>query len=930
MKTIQIIFFAFFFSASFAMAQDSLYINKAGAVTYKTDISSVDSITFQKVYPPMSSITIYNFDDIAAGTSHEKFPAANSNADQFFKASNTRATSGMNSLWAYDNYTGAAAVSQTPLIPTDKLTMEFNIYPESYSPGQYHGYSIVLASQVSSPAYANAINLIYFFNDGSVAYMTSSYGIANIFPAGTLKQGQWNQIKIAADVNGTTKMYINDSAEGIVGIAFGAAQYTTLRFGTTGGTTVGDSYYVDDVQIKNEYDATAIILSNILPIANNISLSCESNTSVNGTFSATDANGNTLTYTVIKQPNNGVLAVSGNTFIYTPNTGYVGRDLMWYVANDSFGKSNTAAIEVTVNGIMSQPIMTEGRFTIDITSADHHMLFPFLYRFGDHIFASYSEAGDVSEVGLKRSVKISHDNGLTWSTKHSNNNMYFTSMFEKDGLIYGIDYEPYLVTGEARAYEKMTYWTTADFGETWVKHEGRVNAPSAFNFQQYYANGSVYFHRDMMVMADGSIQGCMYGQWTDIASGQTEYGSVWAKSTDNAATWEIVSIIAKGRAEGKFTHWENFCEPAVTRVKDGSLLCVMRTGSYGPMYTCRSTDNGLTWSVPTTLPGLSREEAYSIGPQLLLMENGVLAMAYGRSGDLLAFSLDGSGHNWDYYYEVYTGRTEGMCGIVETEPGRLLYVGDQGREGTPEPRIWGTFINVNLAQRNFVDIAADLHAKKLSGITALEENAVGTTLYNFEDGTVGSAYSSFPTKTTANSTQFAKVTNQKYVSGSKALWFYDNNATQITVTETTFASTTVMDLEFKLYPETYSQDGYAFALASATGPYSFSNAINFIYFKPDGSVSYYNGSAAIAVLPAGTVLSGAWNDIKISAIAAGGTTISVNGSAAGSVGVWFAGSSYSAIRFCSAGGTPIGDSFYIDDVVFQIPMLNHHQPESVQ
>ena len=908
---------------------------------------------YARTFIVMEQKSSYDFDDAVVGESHPDFPAQASNDLQFARVSNKRATSGMNSLWICDNYTGEASVVQHSFAPTDQLTVEFALFPESYSP---YCYSIALASAVSSPAYADAIHMLYFYYDGSVKYMTSSYGSVDIFPAGTVKKGEWNSIKIAADINGITNLYINDSAAATVGVAFGAEQYTTLRFASAGGTTTGDSYFIDDLTIVNRYDDTPItkvitrqssfydfedgtvdseyddfvfnginndemyakissaqsksgtkalnILDNTAsgtalvthtvmptkelsvvfdifpqtiysgqyggyclvlsqeggtinhmylfhdgsvgcydtsaedgvkillpagtvkigewnkvavsasitegtkisvnnspfadvsvwnaldyysyigisssgwtakgdnlfiddmfistdsedvlaqlnknPVANNIFLSCEKNTSVSGTFHATDENGDALTYTIIMQPANGTVTVEGGSFLYTPDKDYVGRDMFWYAAKDRFGKSNTAAVEVTIQGMNEEAVYCEGRFTIDSTTPEYDMQFPFVYKFGQHIFVSYSEAGDVSNVGLKRSVKISHDNGLTWNTKSSSSNMYFTSMFEKDGIIYGIDYEPYLETDESGTYERMTYWTTSDFGETWTRHEGRVNAPEGLAFQQFYANGSLYFHRDMMVMDDGSVQGCMYGQWTNTENGQTEYGCVWVKSEDNANTWEIVSIIAKGRAEGTFTHWENFCEPQVTRVKDGSLLCVMRTGSYGPMYMSRSFDDGMTWSEPTTLPGLSREQAYSIDPQLLLMENGVLAMAYGRSGALLAFSLDGSGYNWDYYYEVYTGTTEGMCGIVETEPGRLLYVADQGRKGTSEPRIWGAFIQVQLEPQNFSDIAQDIAAKKLeitqaqgsegispaTGINALTDNSLSTVyIPNIPEGT---------------------------------------------------------------------------------------------------------------------------------------------------------------------------------------------------
>ena len=74
---------------------------------------------------------------------------------------------------------------------------------------------------------------------------------------------------------------------------------------------------------------------------------------------------------------------------------------------------------------------------------------------------------------------------------------------------------------------------------------------------------------------------------------------------------------------------------------DGSLLVVMRIGSSQPVYQTRSTDGGLTWGTPTTLPGVASADTYSVDPDLALMANGPLVLSYGRPTTNLIFSLDG-------------------------------------------------------------------------------------------------------------------------------------------------------------------------------------------------------------------------------------------------------------------------------------------------
>jgi uncharacterized protein (TIGR02145 family) len=54
MKTIWTTFLGLLIAVNFAIAQDTLYVYKTGAVVYKSVISAVDSVTFQKVYTPLA------------------------------------------------------------------------------------------------------------------------------------------------------------------------------------------------------------------------------------------------------------------------------------------------------------------------------------------------------------------------------------------------------------------------------------------------------------------------------------------------------------------------------------------------------------------------------------------------------------------------------------------------------------------------------------------------------------------------------------------------------------------------------------------------------------------------------------------------------------------------------------------------------------
>ena len=85
------------------------------------------------------------------------------------------------------------------------------------------------------------------------------------------------------------------------------------------------------------------------------------------TMSATDADGNALTFSIVGPPTNGTLSnfgapsCSGNpstcteTVDYHPTSGYIGPDSFTFKANDGQADSNTATVEITVASVNDPP-----------------------------------------------------------------------------------------------------------------------------------------------------------------------------------------------------------------------------------------------------------------------------------------------------------------------------------------------------------------------------------------------------------------------------------------------------------------------------------------------------------------------------------------------------------------------------------------------
>ena len=86
------------------------------------------------------------------------------------------------------------------------------------------------------------------------------------------------------------------------------------------------------------------------PIAKELSIRTYRNIPYRAQFLASDDEDGDLTFTVAIAPKKGVVAVSGNTFTYTPAEGKSGKDSFTYVVKDAKGNvSAPATVTVTVD-----------------------------------------------------------------------------------------------------------------------------------------------------------------------------------------------------------------------------------------------------------------------------------------------------------------------------------------------------------------------------------------------------------------------------------------------------------------------------------------------------------------------------------------------------------------------------------------------------
>src|SRR6185295_11536946 len=89
---------------------------------------------------------------------------------------------------------------------------------------------------------------------------------------------------------------------------------------------------------------------NDAPSANDSAASGDEDTTITGTVSGSDLDGDALTFAKASDPASGTVTLNGDgSFSYVPNTNFAGSDSFTFVANDGTTDSAPATVTLTVN-----------------------------------------------------------------------------------------------------------------------------------------------------------------------------------------------------------------------------------------------------------------------------------------------------------------------------------------------------------------------------------------------------------------------------------------------------------------------------------------------------------------------------------------------------------------------------------------------------
>lgn len=139
---------------------------------------------------------------------------------------------------------------------------------------------------------------------------------------------------------------------------------TLLQFdanGLTGGSTWTTLATLQNVTVLNlvkssNFTTTA---NNTAPVAADTLPLATEDVPLSASVSATDMEGNVLTYTLVSQVNHGVLLFNSNgSYTYTPDANYNGSDSFTFKANDGLLDSTMSTVNIRVAAVNDAPVAT--------------------------------------------------------------------------------------------------------------------------------------------------------------------------------------------------------------------------------------------------------------------------------------------------------------------------------------------------------------------------------------------------------------------------------------------------------------------------------------------------------------------------------------------------------------------------------------------
>jgi len=275
----------------------------------------------------------------------------------------------LTTLTLQEDSTKAATLTATD---DDNDTLIFSVVTEPQ-----HG-TLVLDSNGSfsytpTPNFNGSDSFAYKVNDGVVDSVEQNVTIT-VTAVNDALLPTFTTLTLQEDTNATAKLTaINNDNNSFI-LIFSIVtmpQHGTIDFDSNGSFVYtpnpnfsgSDSfiYKASDGITDSKEQIVAITVTNIndAPVATFTTLRVEEDTTKVAMLTANDFDGDTLTFTVVTQPQNGTLNLDSNgSFSYTPNSGFYGSDSFTYKVNDGIVDSAEQSVTITVINMNNAPVPT--------------------------------------------------------------------------------------------------------------------------------------------------------------------------------------------------------------------------------------------------------------------------------------------------------------------------------------------------------------------------------------------------------------------------------------------------------------------------------------------------------------------------------------------------------------------------------------------
>ena len=171
---------------------------------------------------------------------------------------------------------------------------------------------------------------------------------------------------VASDIDGDNLTYtiVSDVASGSASLTGNTVTYTPNQdwHGSDGFTFKANDGTLDS---NIATIVIGVIPVNDAPSVENMSVKTEEDIPLSFKFSYTEIENDNLTFSIVTQPSNGVIAIDEAIATYTPNTDWNGTDTFTYKANDGALDSNIGTVSVIINSINDIPIANDISLSTD-------------------------------------------------------------------------------------------------------------------------------------------------------------------------------------------------------------------------------------------------------------------------------------------------------------------------------------------------------------------------------------------------------------------------------------------------------------------------------------------------------------------------------------------------------------------------------------